>query len=391
MTVTTVTWRQAVAAIIAVVVGLFAVTVVLNSDGLPAVDASSTRALHWFVHRPSGSVVLVDGYGGRAIASIDAEVDGQSISVAEAAAGAYLLNDSTAEVRPIETADLRFGAPIGLAALGGGRAISAVGPGGLTVVNPVSGEASVLPLAGEPFSFDVTLGDDADATNTAIAPDGSVWNIDGSVLRRQTSTSSTETDLGLGTSAVLSLVGSQPFVVDPTNRRARLGDGSWQTIESVIDPSEFVTQQAGPSADCGWVGANDDLWCVAGDGIDEQVTVPDLDIDGSDLLAIAGDAAALVRRGPTSIVRFDWRTPEVLDDIPLSVDPDEVLEVSAGIDLVWVDEVDGDQVWAVNPWGVQRGRQERRRHLRRRRRRHDHRSGQRRRVDGAVDRRRSVR
>ena len=75
MSITTVTWRQAIAAIIAVVVGLFAVTVVLSSDGLPAVDASSSRALHWFVHRPSGKVVLVDGYGGRAIASIDAEVE----------------------------------------------------------------------------------------------------------------------------------------------------------------------------------------------------------------------------------------------------------------------------------------------------------------------------
>ena len=42
----------------------------------------------------------------------------------------------------------------------------------------------------------------------------------------------------------------------------------------------------------------------------------------------------------------------ILDDKPLSVDPDEVLEVSASVDLVWIDEVDGDLVWAVNPWGV---------------------------------------
>jgi hypothetical protein len=352
VSVTTVSWRQAIAAIVAVVVALFAVTVVLNSDGLPAVDASSSRALHWFVHRPSGSVVLVDGYGGRAIASIEAEVQGQDVSVAEAAAGAYLLNDSTAEVRPIETAELRVGPAVGLSALGGGRALSAVGPGGLTVVDPVSGQATLLPLDGEPIPFDVTLGDGADASNTAVAPDGSVWNLDGSTLRRQTSTSTTEDDLDLGDGAQLTLVGSQPFVVDPSNRRAKLGDGSWQTIDSQIDPSEFVAQQAGPSAGCGWVGANDDLWCVAADGIAERATVPGLDIDGIDLLAIAGDAAALVRRGPAAIVRFDWRTAAVLEDRPLSVDPDEVLEVSTGVDLVWVDEVDRDQVWAVNPWGV---------------------------------------
>ena len=35
--------------------------------------------------------------------------------------------------------------------------------------------------------------------------------------------------------------------------------------------------------------------------------------DGTDLLAIAGEAAAVVRRGPSSIVRFDWRTGEILD------------------------------------------------------------------------------
>ena len=42
----------------------------------------------------------------------------------------------------------------------------------------------------------------------------------------------------------------------------------------------------------------------------------------------------------------------ILDDSRLSVDADEPLEVSASVDLVWVDEVDGDQVWAVNPWDI---------------------------------------
>ena len=201
MTVSTVTWRQAVAAIAAVVVALLAVTVVFNSDGLPAVDASSARATRWFVHRPSGTVVLDDGYGGRAIASIDSEANGADISVAEAAAGAYLLNDNTAEVRPIETADLRFGAPVELAALGGGRAISAVGPGGLTVVNPVDGEAiGPARSSGEPLHVrrrrSVTT---LDATEHARSlPTASIWTIDGSSLRRQTSTSSTDSDLGLG-------------------------------------------------------------------------------------------------------------------------------------------------------------------------------------------------
>jgi hypothetical protein len=349
---TTVTWRQAIAAMIAVVVGLFAVTVVLNSDGLSAVDATSSRATRWFVHRPSGSVVLVDGYGGRAIARIDAESQGEDISVAEAAAGAYLLNDSTAEVRPIETAELEFGASIGLAALGSGRAISAVGPGGLTVVNPVSEQSTVLPLADDQLTFDVELGESPEAADTVIAPDGVIWTIDGSVLRRQTSAASTESDLGLGDAARLTLVGNDPFVVDVANGRARLGDGSWQTLDTSVDPSQFVVQQAGPSANCGWIGAGNDLWCVGATGMDETATVTGLGIAGSDLLAIAGDAAVLVRRGPSTIVRFDWRNDEIVGDVELSVDADEPLEVSASVDLVWVDEAEGNQVWAVNPWGV---------------------------------------
>ena len=67
MTLSTVTWRQAVAAIAATLIAVFAVIVVVRSEGLQAVDASSARATSWFVHRPSGRVVLVDGYGGRAL------------------------------------------------------------------------------------------------------------------------------------------------------------------------------------------------------------------------------------------------------------------------------------------------------------------------------------
>ena len=105
----TVTWRQTVAAAVAVVVALVGVVVLFSSDGLPAVNASASPATRWFVHRPTGYVVLVDGYGGRALARMDAESDGDQISVTEGGAVAYLLNDTSAEVTPIETADLQFG------------------------------------------------------------------------------------------------------------------------------------------------------------------------------------------------------------------------------------------------------------------------------------------
>ena len=346
MAASTVSWRQVMAALAATVLALLAAMVVVRADGLPAVDAASGRATSWFVHRPTGRVVLVDGYGGRALASLDTGAQGDDLSVAEGGPGAYLLNDVTAEAQAIDGIELRLGTPFGLTTLGAGRAISGVGQAGLVVVNPEENEANVVPADSDPIAFAVESG-----SATQIAPDGSVWSLVSGDLRRTTSSTTQTTPLGV-TGATLSLVGNVPLVVDPQNRRARLGAGSWQVLPTDADPSEIVGQIPGPSASCGWVGANDDLWCVSGSGIEKTSTVQDLDIDGSDLLAIGGDAAAVVKRGPSSIVRIDWRAGEILDELPASVSFDAALSVSATVDLVWVDDLAGDFVWAVNPWGI---------------------------------------
>ena len=347
MTLSTVTWRKAVAAAAATLLTLFAVIVVVRSDGLPAVDVASARATAWFVHQPTGRVVLVDGYGGRALASLDAGTQDEQLSVAEGGPGAFILNDTTAEARAIDSVELRLGTPFGLTALGAGRALSGVGQAGLVVVNPDDDEASVVPAEGEPISFAVEAG-----TATHVAPDGSVWSLVDGDLVRTTSAGPQRTRLGIDSDALLSLVGNMPLVVDVSGRRARLGDGAWRSLDTDADPSEILAQVPGPPNDCGWVGANDDLWCVSAGGIDDTASVPGLDIDGGDFLAIAGEAAAVVRRGPNSVVQFDWRNGEILDDSP-DVSADATLAVTATVDLVWVDDVTGDFVWGVNPWGVQ--------------------------------------
>lgn len=346
MALSTVTWRQAVAATAATLLALFAVMVVVRSEGLPAVDAASARATSWFVHQPTGRVVLVDGYGGRALASLDPGAQGDELTVAEGGPGVYVLNDTTAEARAIDTVDLRLGTPFGLTTLGAGRAISGVGQAGLVVVNPDEGQANVVPADGEPISFPVTAG-----PSTQIARDGSIWSLVDGDLQRTTSKATQITQLGVQ-DAKLTMVGSLPFVVDTANRRARLGDGTWQSLPTDADPSEILAQVPGQPAPCGWVAANDDLWCVSTSGIDESSTVPGLDVDGADSLAIAGDAAAVVRRGPSSIVRFDWRTSQILDDESASVPTDATLAVTSTVDLIWVDDVDGNLVWAVNPWDI---------------------------------------
>ena len=69
----TVTWRQTVAAAVAVVVALVSVVVLFSSDGLPAVNAAACAGDALVRASPVRPVVLVDGYGGRALARIPAE------------------------------------------------------------------------------------------------------------------------------------------------------------------------------------------------------------------------------------------------------------------------------------------------------------------------------
>jgi hypothetical protein len=348
MHLSTVTWRKTVAAVAATVIGLLGVVVVVRSEGLPAVDAASARATRWFVHQPTGRIVLVDGYGGRALASIAAGGAGEQIEVVEGRPGAYVLNDTTAEAQAVDSAELRLGAPLGLATLGAGRALAAVGQAGLVVVNAPESAATVVTDDGETVGFSVDAGD-----ATVIAPDGAVWSLVRGDLRRTTSSATATVSVGAAPNALLSMVGTQPFVVDGVNRRARLGTGAWSALPTGADPSEIVVQQPGPSAPCGWVAAGDELWCISAAGVDERVNIDGLAVGGSDVLAIAGDAAAVVRRGPSSIVRFDWRRQQILGDLPASVAPDASLEVTSTVDLVWVDDRAGDFVWAVNPWAIQ--------------------------------------
>ena len=346
----TVTWRRAVAALLATVLGLSALVVVFRSDGLPAVDAAVSRATRWFVHQETGRVVLADGYGGRALASLDVGADGGDLRVVQGGSGAYVVNDATAEVRLIDSAALRLSPAQGLVTLAGGRALAGVGSSGLVVIDTDAGEATLLPATGESVSFELEVGRSA-----LVSPDGAIWSIVGGDLVRTTSAGSTRRSLGdtpPGTVS-LSLVGNLPLIVDGAGLRARLGDGAWVKLPVEVDSSEIILQQPGPTHACGWVAVNDELWCISERSIVESSEIPGLDVDGSDLLAIAGDAAALVRRGPTRIIRFDWRSNAILQDEAASVSSAATLTVSATVDLIWVDNLAGEFVWAINPWGME--------------------------------------
>ncbi|MFK7918992.1 MAG: Ig-like domain-containing protein [Ilumatobacter sp.] len=357
-TLETVTWKQAVASVVAVGLALAGMVLVLRSDGLPAVDAASSRATRWVVHEESGRVVLVDGFGGRALASLDLGATGDEFFVVEGAGQAFVLDDTSAEARSIDTADLRLGPPQFISTLGDGEAIARAGSSGLVVANPRSGDATLVPTGGDPvavpFEADNAPGVDT-ATTIAIAPDGSIWSIVDGDLERATSAGTTVDSLGTD-DAALTLVGNRPLIFDRTGIRVRLGEGDWVQLPNgagTPDGSQFVVQRSGPAHECGWVGGGESLFCVSEDGIEESAQIPDLDIDGGDILAIAGDASALVRRGPTEVVQFDWRTEEVLNTEAASVASDAQLDVTATTDVVWIDDRAGDIVWTVHPWGIE--------------------------------------
>jgi hypothetical protein len=344
-------WRRALAVLLAVALLAGGVVVALRADGFRAVDATVPRATRWFVDRGTDLVVLADGFSGRTIARLEPGTDAGLLDLAQGASSVALLDRSAGTARTIDSAGLRLGPPRSVELVSAPRAVFGVGQPGMVAVDPASSEAVLLPPGGDEVPFDVgTAGD-----NTRIAPDGAVWTLVDGTLARVTTTKRQVTASGLSGDARFTLVGNTVLVFDAGRNRVRLGDGDWQPLPAELPFSEVVLQEPGPSADCGWLGGDDSMWCVAEGGFEERATIPGLDIDGADVLAIAGNAAALVRRSPSTIVRIDWRAEQIITgDVDADVPDGAVLAVSASVDLLWIDEVDGASVWAVHPWGINR-------------------------------------
>lgn len=341
-------WRRAIAVLTAVVVLLAGLVVVLRSDGFTPVDATVPGATRWFVHQATGRVVLADGFSGRALARLDAGAVGDVLEIAQSAAGVAVIDRSAATARDIDASRLRLGPSRSVGVVASPSAIVGLGRTGLVAVDPVSATGLLLPPGGDAVPF--VVGDAGD--DVRVAPDGSVWTIASGALTRITTTLPTVLATGLS-AARFTLVGAAPLVLDVERGRARLGEGDWTALPDGVDPSEVALQEPGPSAGCGWLGADDELWCVGAGGIDQRATIDGLDVDGADRLAIAGDAGVLVRRSPQEIVRIDWRSATIRADPTTSVPADSELDVAASTDLIWVDQTNGALVWAINPWGVQ--------------------------------------
>src|SRR5688572_20528185 len=346
---TGVPWRRAILAVVAAVLALTGVVVALRADGYPAIDATTPRATRWFVDESNARAVLADGFSGQTLARLDVPGEPTELLIAQSASGVAVLDRGSATARSIDTAALLLGPPQSLSVITTPNAVVGVGQAGIVGFDPLSGRGVLLPPNGDQVPFE--LGAAADPQHTRVTPDGAVMAFAAGALHRITTTADDVLETALP-NAEFTLVGASPLVLDGDRRRVRLGGGDWVTIPDGVPISEIVLQTPGPTADCGWLGGDDQLWCVGEDGFVEDVEIAGLGIDGGDLLSIAGNAGVLVRSATSTIVRIDWRTAAIVDPVAATVDAGTPLEMSASVDLIWIDEIDGNRVWAVHPWGI---------------------------------------
>jgi hypothetical protein len=344
-----ISWRRAIGGVVAALVVSLGVVVSLRSEGFTAVDATAPRATRWFVDPASGRVALADGFSGRTLARMEAGLDGSVLEVAQNAGGVAVVDRSAGTARSVDASALQIGPAQSLGLIAQPSAIVGVSQPGIIAVAPESAEGLLVPTEGDPVPFDMVasgVGDD-----TRIAPDGGVWTIAEGSFSRVT-TSSRDTYASGLSGARFALVGSAPVLLDEGGARVRFDDGIWVDLPGDVAATEVVLQESGPPDSCGWFAAGDTLTCVGVAGVERSVTVAGLDARGGDVFAIGGRAGAIVHRATSTLVRFDWRAGMVLNDVGATVPAGSSLRLWAAIDLVWVDQTNGELVWAVHPWGL---------------------------------------
>ncbi len=342
-------WRRAIGGVVAAVVLSVGVVVALRADGYTAVDATAPRATRWFVDPASGRIALADGFSGRTLARLDVGPDGSVLEVAQNAGGVAVVDRSAGTARSVDASALRIGPAQSLGLVAQPSAIVGVSQPGIIAIAPESAEGLLVPTDGDPVPFDILAA--GVGNDTRIAPDGGVWTLAAGTLTRVT-TSTRDTFADRLTSARFTLVGNDPLLLDESRGRVRFRDGAWVDVPDGIASTEVVLQETGPADTCGWLATGDLLVCIGVDGVERSVTIAGLDALGGDVFAIGGRAGALVHSATSTLVRFDWRAGVVLDDVEADVPAGSSLRVWSAIDLVWVDQTNGELVWAIHPWGI---------------------------------------
>ena len=263
-----------------------------------------------------------------------------------------MLDPVAGEARAIDTAHLRLGSPTTVAPLAGGGAVAGVGSEGLVVVDPTTSAATVVAPSGEERPFTVDVGAQA-----LVAPDGVVWSIDDGTLVATASSGAARSSAAIGAvDGELTLAGHRPVVLDRSRGRVRMGlDGDWQELPSGVATSELVVQRARTRRGVRVAGRRTTR-SGASTAIGSSARSPS---PGSTSTAPISSRSPATRRcssvdrplRSSASAGARRRSSTTIRRLSRSATAD--LQVSVSNDLVWIDDVAGDLVWAVNPWGVE--------------------------------------
>ena len=294
-----VSWRTVGYTALGSVVAIASVVAIVKSDGVRPTSLTSSSATRWLVSQVNKQAVLVDGLAGRVVAKINTDSEASDEVAVQGVGGAFLLSPTQASVRTISTSKLQLGTPQTVGLLSEAKVKYRVGDNGLTVVNSVTDEASLVPGDDAPRPFEIPKSDTAD-----IATDGSMWlftralaqhvNVDESVSTVPLSSNANQT----------TTVGTHAVAYDATRRVVHwMGGRDLSLFKLGTNASEAVLQEPGDDAPCVWLGFGSTLVCVGPTGIDQTLDIAGMNISVSagDRLAIAGPAAVVV--GPNNEVQ----------------------------------------------------------------------------------------
>ncbi|MBK5332720.1 MAG: tandem-95 repeat protein, partial [Ilumatobacteraceae bacterium] len=344
-----VSWRTVGYAALGTVFAAASVVAIINSDGVRPTSLTSSAATRWLFDQVSGNAVLVDGLAGRVVAKVDAETPHSTDVAVQGVGGAFLVAKEQGSVRTISTAKLQLGTAQPVASLLDPDVKFGVGASGLTVVSSKNGTANVVAV-GDNVARPVTI---PKSDNALVAADGSMWLLN-TTLATHVNVDSSASVVPIRSPATNSAtVGARAVTYDNIHGILHwLGGGDVDVRQALPNPTEAVLQQSGDDASCVWLASGDTLTCVGPTKVERTVPIAGLGISTNDKLAVAGDAAVIVR-GRNQIERIDLENQQMAEDQDApTVRAGASLTITASGNLIWLDDQGGNNAWVVHRFGI---------------------------------------
>jgi hypothetical protein len=323
------------------------VVVLTRQNPVKPDELASATAAQWMVHRPSKSVVLVDGFSGNVMAAIRANDDTVDAITVQGSGGAFLVFADSGEARAISSSNIRLGTKRALGALASNRFNLGVGADGLTVVDSTSGLIDVLSTDSAARSLEIPT-----ASDSIVTDDGSVWLLrPGGATQIAVSGRENRVFDVAGARDAVTAVGNEPLTLDRSQRLVHWVTGGRASVRDLANGGQAILQEPGDKGSCAWVASGDSAVCVNRSGIERTATIPGLAVDLQSRLAIAGDVAVVIRPDNT-FDRFNLVSGERLGDTTQAPASTQSLDVTVSNGLIWIDDLDGDTAWVAQQYGL---------------------------------------